>query len=218
MGPVLIVVAVVALIVGIAVVAHRIEQKRIAAMGEAARVMGFTFQEKLDAAALEGVVGELPLFQRGHSRKATSVMTGETAAQRAVVMDYRYVTGSGKNSHTHNQTVVVFPDGGRDLPDFEAGPENVLHRLGQVFGYQDIDFEQDEEFSKRVLLRGEDEAAVRRVFTPDARALLAGEERWSAQARGGKLAVFRAGKRCDPAAVPSHLATALRLHTALNRG
>jgi len=40
------------------------------------------------------------------------------------------------------------------LPFFELKPENTFHKIGQVFGYQDIDFEAFPNFSKGYLLRG----------------------------------------------------------------
>lgn len=36
-----------------------------------------------------------------------------------------------------------------------------------MLGYKDIDFDRNPEFSKRYLLKGPDETAIRKLFTPD---------------------------------------------------
>jgi hypothetical protein len=161
-------------------------------------------------------VGTLPLFTRGHSQRAQCVMTGEIAGMPVVLTDFQYVTGSGKNRRAHTQTVAVFTEAGRGLPDFELRPEHVFHKIGQVFGYQDIDFEGQEEFSKRYLLRGSDEAGVRAAFGTQALAFLTGQPGWSVQTREGRLAVFREGKRAKPPTMPAFLAEALRVAGAIS--
>ena len=210
MAAVLIVAGVVALVGGIIYLAWRAEKKRTEAMAQAATAMRFAFEETADYETL----GTFPLFERGRARKAKNVMRGETAGHPVVVTDYSYTISSGKNSHTYSQTVVIFERAAERLPDFELGPENFLHRIGQVFGYQDIDFEGDEEFSKTFLLRGENEDGIRRVFTPAVLAACRNHPDWSVQVRGGRMAVFRAGKRCKPEEVPAQLAAALRAVTA----
>ena len=84
-----------------------------------------------------------------------------------------------------------------------------------MFGYQDIDFEQAEDFSKQYLLRGEDEARIRGTFNGTVLAFLAGKPGWSVQTRGGAAALFLARTRCDPTQVPSFLADALQILSGL---
>lgn len=209
----LVAVGAIGLVGGIIYLAWRADKKRTEAMGQTASAMGFRFAEVEDYETL----GDFPLFARGRSRKAKNVMRGETAGHPVVITDYSYTISSGKNSHTYTQTVVIFERAAQGLPDFELGPENFLHRIGQVFGYQDIDFDTDEEFSKQFLLRGEDEAGIRRLFTPSVRAACRNNADWTVQARAGKLAAFRAGKKCKPEEVPVVVAAALRVVTALQR-
>jgi hypothetical protein len=205
------------LVAAIIFLAIKKERERREAMRRVASTMGFTYAEKLGAEDVAPIVGELPLFNRGHSKKAPSVLTGQTVGRAVTVLDWQFTVGGGKNSHTYQQTVVVFPEVG-GLPDFEAAPENFLHRIGQVFGYQDIDIESDEEFSKAVLLRGDDEAAIRRVFNANVRGLMRQEAKLSIESRGGRLAIYRSGKRCEPAQVPAFLADALRIEDQLVKG
>ena len=190
------------------------EKKRTEAMTAACQAMGFAFEQLGDVQALR-TFGDLPVFDRGHSRKARNVMSGRTADRQVKLFDYAYTTGSGKNSHTHNQTVALFPDGASGLPDFELAPEHIFHKLGQVFGYQDIDFETSPEFSSRYLLRGTDEAAVRAAFAADTLAFFSQEQGWHVEVRNGHAGVYRADKRCKPEEAPAFLADALRVLLAI---
>jgi hypothetical protein len=204
-------------IVVIAVAVTRAEKKRVEEVRTVAAAMGFTFHEPAAGDTLAPWVGALPLFDRGHSRRCLGALEGAIAGNAVVLMDYRYVTGSGKNQTTHTQTVAVFTEAGRGLPEFELCPEHVFHKIGQAFGYQDLDFEGHEEFSKHYLLRGRDETAVRAVFGPETLSLLGGDPGWSVQSCEGRLAVFRARKRVKPPVLPAFLADALRIAGALSR-
>lgn len=200
-----------ALVGGIVVLSARAEARRVESLRAAAAAMGFQFAESVEPSAL----GAFPLFERGHSRKARGALSGVTAGRPVTICDYQYTISSGKNSQRHRQTIAVFADAGAGQPDFELGPQNFLHRIGKVFGYQDIDFDGDEEFSSAFLLRGGDEAAIRRCFTPSVRAAFRNHPGWSAQLRDGRLLVFRADRRCQAEEIPVFLAEALRLAAAL---
>jgi len=96
----------------------------------------------------------LKLFDRGHSRTAKNVITGESKGQVVRLMDYTYVTGSGKNRSTHNIGVVLMKT------DFPVIPltirrENPLDRVGEFFGADDIDFESAE-FSRKFYVKSND--------------------------------------------------------------
>lgn len=210
MGSVVIIGGVLALIGGVAWLGWMQEKKRKEAIQAAALALGFSYSEEGSSEGLG-----LPLFERGHGRRVRNALTGQTAGNPVTVMDYQYTIGSGKNSQTHRQTVAIFPEAGGGLPAFELGPENFLHRIGQVFGYQDIDFDEDPEFSKSFLLRGEDETAIRKLFGASVRAACGNFTEWNVQCRNGRVAVFRQNWRPDPAELPSFLANALRIVTAI---
>jgi len=202
----------VALAGGIAWAANRARKARTEAMRLVATTMGFSFEETVSPESL----GPFPLMAHGRGRLGRNALTGQLGGRPATICDYRYVVSSGKSSHEVNQTVVVFADNG-GLPDFELRPENVFHKLGAVFGYQDIDFDSNEEFSKRYLLRGQDEDAIRRAFNSSALMLLSSETGWSIQATAGRLLVFRSAKVTEASQVPSFAADALRIAGAFGR-
>ncbi len=219
MEPIIVVgiVGVLGLVAAGIVAARRWEARRLEEWRTVAGAMGFTFHGPASADAVAPWVGGLPLFDQGHSRRSLGALEGAIAGNPVVLMDYRYVTGSGKNQAAHVQTVAVFTELGRGLPEFELCPEHIFHKIGQAFGYQDLDFEGHPDFSKAYLLRGRDEPAVRAVFGPEALAFLGGTPGWSVQACEGRLAVFRHRRRAKPPTLPAFLADAVRIAGMISR-
>lgn len=189
-------------------------KRRREAMQALARRTGFTFSEEASCS-----IGGLPLFERGRSGRGYNALTGLFDGQSVTLMDYRYTVGSGKNRRTHLQTVALFPDAGRDLPELALLPESLVHKIGQVFGYQDIDFDGDPEFSRRFLLRGADEARIRALFDPDLRAACCRHfDGWTVEVGGGRMLVFRAGRTVDVEEIRAFLTTSSRIAGTLRRG
>jgi len=194
------------------------EKKRTAALFDVATRMGFTFEAKVAKEALP-TLGPFHLFKRGRNHKARNLMRGRSEGADAIVLDYQYTTGGGKNSHTHVQTVVLYPGIGTEarLPEFTLGPEHWWDRIGQVFGYQDIDFESSPEFSDRYLLRGPDESAIRAAFGSNVLGFFAQNQGWSVESAGGSLAVYRAGRRPKPEEMQPFIAETAAVRRALVR-
>jgi len=207
---ILFVITVVVLAVFAIVYSIRQEKKRTEALGVFAGGNGFTFAQKADGA--EGVgLPQIELFGRGHSKRMTNVMAGEVEGVGVRVLDYRYTTGSGKNSSTHNQTVVAVATGEALLPDFTLARENFFHKIGQAFGYQDIDFDAFPEFSRKYLLRGADEAAIRGLFGARVIDAYTGGLNCNVGVRGGWLFVFESGKRIKPEMIQQRIENAFGL-------
>jgi hypothetical protein len=81
------------------------------------------------------------------------------------VFDFEFVTGHGKSKRTNRQTVVCLRFDGRQLPGFSLRPEGTWDKITAWFGGTDIDFETHPQFSRRFIVRGESEQAVRRLFS-----------------------------------------------------
>jgi hypothetical protein len=194
---VLMVVGIGSLIVFTIVWAIKQERKRKEAMRVFAESNGFSFVETADGPGEVGLP-EIELFGRGHSKRMTNIMAGEVGGSQVRVLDYRYTTGSGKNSSTSNQTIVAITTGDAGLPDFTLAREHFFHKIGQVFGYQDIDFDRFPEFSKKYLLRGANEGAIRAVFTRRLIDAYINKLDCNVEARDGWLFVHQQGKRIKP--------------------
>jgi hypothetical protein len=202
---------------GILYLSYVADQKRSAAMADVALRMGFTYQAKV-ADEQSAALGSFHLFKRGHGRQGRNLMRGKAGDYEAIVFDYQYTVGGGKNSHTYRQTVVIFPGIGVALPEFTLAPEHIWEKIGSLFGYQDIDFEASEEFSKHYLLRGPDETAIRSAFGAEALGFFAQTLGWSVESCGGSLAVYRSAKRCKPEELQPFLSEAAAVRRALARG
>jgi hypothetical protein len=138
------------------------------------------------------------LFTLGHSREARNVMQGELDGVTVSLFDYTYVTGSGKSRSDHHQTVVGLSLPALSLPAFVLKPENIFHKVGSAFGFQDIDFPEAPNFSKRFLLRRAQEHAIRAAFKPIVLSFFERHEGMSAEGRGNHLIYYRAGRAQQP--------------------
>jgi len=91
--------------------------------------------------------GHMDLFGYGHSRRASNVLAGQVDGREVVAFDYRYTTGSGKNSHTYYYHAAVF-EMPILAPRLWLRRENVLDKIASWVGHDDLDFESAE-FSRR---------------------------------------------------------------------
>lgn len=166
--------------------------------------LGYTFSENGDPSWLARI-NNFYLFSQGHSKKFCNVMTGTYNHAPVTIMDYRYTTGSGKNSSTKTQTVLLFDSSKATFPDFELRPENLLDKIGSAFGSKDIDFESYPKFSKQYLLKGSDELSIRAAFTDSVIFFFEGNLGLCLASNHGQFLFYRAGKLVKPSDVSSFL-------------
>src|SRR2546423_7725946 len=151
------------------------------------------------------------LFNQGHSKRIKNFMYGEANGVKAALFDYIYVTGYGKNSQTHYQSVAYLEPPNLRAPYFSLRPEGFFTKFLTAFGYQDIDFGQRPEVSKKYLLRGQDEQGIRQAFNDQMLSFFERYEGTSVDAGNNQLFVFRAGSRCQPQEVQTQLALGLNI-------
>ncbi len=188
-------------IVLIAVLSKRYERKRSEALAAAAFHHGLSFNlqgepfSNVESAPIE-------LFNSGRKRQAGNLMRGISGGNEVTLFDYEYVTGSGKNQSHHKQTVAAFRLPGAGLPAFQLRHECWVLKIAAALGYQDINFPEHPEFSRRYILRGKDESAVRVAFSPALidffEQLAAGNKWWTVEGGGDLLVVYRPEKRVPP--------------------
>lgn len=168
-------------------------KRRTQALISLAPAIGFTFEGDGWSDPSRAQRLQMPLFDRGHSRKFRNVMAGQFGGFDTSLFDYWYTTGGGKSSNTWTQTVVALT---QDLwlPVFELRPEGVLDRVADAFTHKDIDFESNPGFSHRYLLRGPEGDKVRELFAPPLLTFLEGlptEEKWHMEGDGHTLILYR---------------------------
>ncbi len=144
-----------------------------------------------DAYALEGT--GLEIFRLGRSRKSSNLIQTQSRAGNISFFDYRYVTGGGKNSQSHNFTLALIACQGFAVPAFDLKPETFVYKIGEALGFKDIDLPAFPLFSDKYRLTGPDEAAVHLFFTPRRAAWFEANLGLRVQGAGGHLVIFRTG-------------------------
>jgi hypothetical protein len=176
----------------------RKEKKRTEALANLASRFGMQFTKEAPETFL-GAFSKVNLFTLGHSRQVRNLMQGEIDGLTVSIFDYTYVTGSGKTRSEHRQTVVGLSLPALALPPFILRPENLFHKVASALGWHDIDFPEAPSFSKRFLLRGAQEHAIRAAFNPGVLDFFERHPGVSAQGCGSQLIYYRAGRQQPPA-------------------
>jgi hypothetical protein len=201
-------------LVAILVVGALIERRRTQGLQRAAGELGLSFAAHAND-LLESPFGRFHLFQQGRARTARNVLSGRLHEREVYVFDYDYKTGSGRHTHTHRQTVAAMRLDEFLLPQFELRPENVFHRIGAAFGYQDVDLDGYPEFSSRYLLRGPEADTVRRFFEGGPAEFLQDRARICIEGGQEWLVIYRAGRRTSAADLPRFLEEVFEIRAAL---
>jgi hypothetical protein len=176
-----------------------IETKRRSTMTQFA----VAHQFELDSfGQLHAMIRGFSLFSKGHSHELTSVMRAQRGDLMVAVGDFTYVTGSGKHRTVHKQTFCLAQKPNVKRATFFIRRESlILDKLGKVFGGKDINFEEDEAFSKAYVLQTEgSEDELRRSFgVPVRRQFLAlKDKKIEAQSLGDALLMHRKKRLQEP--------------------
>ncbi|NLP05922.1 hypothetical protein GX411_08230 [Candidatus Fermentibacteria bacterium] len=207
--------AIVLAIAGSVILSIRAERRRSSAWEAVALRNGYRFDRILPP-------DDLPfdLFGRGHSRRNRNAVSWTEGSCSLRLSDYQYTvhrsTGRGSNSHTYKQTICLLRDPGMALPAFLVRKEKaVLDWIGQKLGMKDIDFPEDEAFSKAFVLKG-DESLLRSVFDSETRALLLSmKDCFSTLEGAGDALLLNCGRRIPPEGYGLPAGAAVQLHARL---
>jgi hypothetical protein len=212
----LLIVFLVALIGGAIWLAHYLEKKRTEKMRAAAASLGLTFEAE-QAHEMAAALGHFPLFQVGHTKRLRNVIAGSEGGVEFKLFDYRFTTGHGKNSHTWHQTVIMMRSPRLRLPVFTLRPESIFHKIGSVFGYQDIDFDSHPTFSKKYLLRGQAEADIRQTFAPHVLDFFDQNHNLTVEGVQGEMLFYKSARKLPPEELRPLIDDGLRLHGLFGR-
>jgi hypothetical protein len=204
---IILIIAVIAVIIFI--VRHQ-DKKRTQALKEFADSQQFSFVKKGDGSLLSSL-NKFNLFSKGHSRKIFNIMRGKHKDAEVTLMEYRYTVGGGRSSSTITQTVILYQSSGMQIPHFSLRPENMIDKVGSVLGFQDIDFNSHPEFSKKYLLRGRDEKAVRYTFNFSLLEYFEKKDKLHFEGNGDKLIYYKTGKRISPSDLKSFMDQGIEL-------
>ncbi len=155
--PLLIVVGVGAIILLI-VVFRILEKKRTAALEALAQNLGIPFSPGPHPALLpkyEHIGG----LKNGDNRRTENVFAGTYRDHAVTAFEYHYTTDSRdsdgrRETDTHYRHAIIL-DLGRSFPPLTIVPEDLLSKIAQAFGNEDIDFDSPD-FSRRYCVRSPD--------------------------------------------------------------
>jgi hypothetical protein len=175
-----------------AVYASHIRAQKIEAL---ARSLGYTFRGKATAADGELVIG-CYLGETGSDPTVSNVMeVARTPELKFILFDYAYTTEGGETSTTTQQTIARMQSPLLKLPSFLLFPETIFSKIKALFGGADVNFLDSPGFSNKYILRGQDEAALRAIFSPALRQALEPLEKLTIEGADDVLFIFRAGSR-----------------------
>lgn len=144
---------------------------------------------------VEGLRSSYPgvkLFDRGHSRSNGNAVNGELEGHPVLCLDYKYVTGSGKNRSTHRFGVVILETGFPAIP-LQIRRENPLDKVGEFFGKDDIDFESAE-FSRRFHVTSADHRWAYDIIHARTMEYLMDAPPVAIEFGFGEIAIYRSGR------------------------
>ena len=170
------------------------EKVRTGRLAEAVKELGLAFQPTGDQALYERLAS-FPLLNAGRKQELKNLVSVDTSQAQVAIFDFRYITGHGKNKKVHRQTVIAMEAGELELPIFSMRPERIWDKVGSLFGGQDIDFSQHQNFSAKFVLKGESEEAVRSYLDQELLDFFATREDIWCEARPGAMLYYRRGKR-----------------------
>lgn len=185
-------------------ISHGTGKKRAEAMKRASESLGYTYEATGHPEWLESA-NRLPLFSAGHSKKISNLILGTFNRLPFTLADYQYVISGGKESSTRKQTVMVIELEKLDLPSFNLHPRNLFHKIARIFGKKDINFETYRQFSKLYRLTGDDEAAIRRIFSDSVISNFENNPGFNVEANGHKIMFYRSAKLVQPAQIQDFL-------------
>ena len=149
------------------------ESKRSEAIRSVAFSLGMSLEDWRDVDAMQRF-GPFHLFSQGSEKKVRNCLSGSIDGVDVTTFGYEYTVAGGESSYTYRQTVVVFRSNKLSLPEFELRPSSIVESFKIVGAIkalvgkdedESIKFDTDPDFSKSYFLKGNDESAIRHVFS-----------------------------------------------------
>lgn len=210
--PILAIVGLIAFVGGIVYIGWLLEKKRTEAMTAYASTHGYQFEGEVPAMVDE--LAGFKLFNQGRRRIVKNLMRGSKDVGAMRICDYQYTTGHGKHQQVWQQTICVLQTPGRKSPHFFCRRQRALFdALGKMFGGQDINFDDDPDFSKAYVLQTNgDEERLRQFMNTKLRSALTQlADKNVVLEVNDDVMVFHLGKRLKPDQIDALVADAINV-------
>lgn len=171
-----------------------LDKKRREAIAAFAAARGWTYTDEDDRFAFE-LEGDP--FGKGDNRSARNVIAGDFRSRPACAFDYKYNTystdGKGRrHKHTHRFHVMELrlPAG---LPTLQVTREHLFHKIGQAFGFTDIELES-EDFNRQFRVVGEDRKLAYDILHPRTMEVLLAGGDWVWRIERDRIVTWESGR------------------------
>ena len=167
-------------------------------LSELAIKLGFSFHEE-DDFGLTAQLRDFKLFTEGRNRKAQRILRHQHGMMEfdMAIFDYSYTKWSGsknnKDKQVH-QTVFFMQSAQLSLPELYMKPETLLHKVGELLGFKDIDFVRFPKFSGQYRLTGDDDVFIRHHFSDEVLNYFTINKGWTVEGLGFYLLAYRKGQ------------------------
>ena len=176
--------------------AHKQSNARRVALLAWAQQSGFDYTPSKDR-VLRSRIAHFDCFDRGDDRYAENVMTSQRGDRHVACFDWHYETtttdsdGDRRTQHHWSSNVLFTVD--FLASDLRIRKESVFDKIGQAFGWNDIDFESAE-FSRKFHVKAKDKRWAYDVISPRTMEILLATPQFEIRMHGRHLLVRRDGR------------------------
>jgi hypothetical protein len=181
-------------------------QKRIRALWSLAQELTWEFAADGNEKLHQGL-SRFHLSTLGQTSILTNLMYGRCDGTDVAVFEYQWIRGKQQST----QTVAWMQRRGERMTEFSLRPESVWNQLGGWTAHGDINFDSHPDFSRSYLLRGDDEDAIRELFTDNVLTFYERHPNLITEGSGNKLLFYRDGVVVNPENLRSFLDEALKV-------
>ena len=175
------------------------KSKRVKKLSAFSLSLDMAFAER-DEFGLIQLMKEFKLFSKGGSKRISNIISRKDIFKEfdVKIFDYQYVISTGNSSQRFRQTVFFVESFQLSLPHFWMQPEGLIHRIGNWFGFQDINFEDFPQFSKQYDLKGKDEERVRNEMNESVLHFFTLQKGWNLEGLNFYMILYRKSKLMPP--------------------
>ena len=187
-------------------------RKRREALQQIAIEMGYSFTlEDKEFNAQITTASPLEILSKGRNRKAYNLLRGQKRDAQVLLFDYQYTTGNGKNNEIHRQTLGILSLEQAELVPFTLRGRGFFDKVAAKFGQEEVQIDAAPEFSKKYLVKGSNEEAVRKVFTPRVVEFFTQQKNLACEVVENQVLIYNPGRTVKPEEVRSFLDRAVQL-------
>jgi hypothetical protein len=210
---ILLVVIVIAGAIAVALIKAAWERRRREAFRSMAKSLGLTYVSR--DPLVSRYYDFIDKLRQGENRYAFNILKGTYKEREVCAFDYHYETHSydskgHRTTHDYYLSVVLLVQEGF-FPELRIYPEGLLSKLGQMIGFDDIDFESAE-FSRKFTVRSPDRKFAYDICHPRMMEYLLRDPKLCLEIEGQVIATTF-DQRLNPEDVPRRLEQLFDIHS-----